>query len=91
MKSSSQGTRASVRYTSDPGQEMAEPPSPEECKSHTRNKQKSKEGCDGALPQTKALLDNEKTTIEPDSQVSMEGMIHLIPLQPASQSTSVKE
>ena len=36
MKSGNRGARASVRYSSDPSQEMAEPPSPEECKSHTR-------------------------------------------------------
>ena len=31
MKSGNRGARASVRYSSDPGQEMVEPPSPEEC------------------------------------------------------------
>ena len=35
-KSGDRGARASVRYSSDPGQDMAEPPSPEECRSHTR-------------------------------------------------------
>ena len=35
MKSGNQGARTSVRYSSDPGQEMAEPPNPVECESHT--------------------------------------------------------
>ena len=67
MKNGNRGTRASVRNSSDPGQEMAEPPSPEECKSHTRYKQKNTEGFDDALQQSKALLNNENTTIKPDS------------------------
>ena len=91
MKSGNRGARASVRYSSDPCQEMEELPSPEEYKSHTRYKQKNTEGCDDTLQQTKALLNNEKTTIEPDSRESMGGMICLIPLQPTNQSTSVKE
>ena len=38
MKSGNRGERASIRYSSDPGQETAEPPIMAECKSHTRYK-----------------------------------------------------
>ena len=91
MKSGNRGARARVWYSSDPCQEMAEPPSPEGCKSYSRYKQKNTKGCDDAQQQKKALLNNGKTTIEPDSQESMGGIICLLSLQPTYESTSAKE